>query len=109
MAEEKQKTTPGCILGLIGVFIAFLGIITGTIPVVILGGVVFVIGVFYDASKNKEALKKKKSNNDIVAELLEREYKKKEDELKKELETKTAALEKLEKSLEDEKKAIGNE
>ena len=63
MAEEKQKTTPGCILGFSGVFVAFLGIITGTIPVVILGGVVFVIGVFYDASQNKEALKKKKSNN----------------------------------------------
>ena len=89
--------------------VALLGIITGTIPVVIFGGVVFVIGVFYDASKNKEALNKKKSNNDIVAELLEREYKKKEDELKRELETKTAALEKLEKSLEDEKKEIGNE
>ena len=109
MAEEKQKTTPGCILGLTGVFIAFLGIITGTIPVVILGGVVFVIGVFYDASKNKEALKKKKSNNDIVAELLEREYKKKEDELKRELEIKTAELEKMEKNLQDENKHISNE
>ena len=109
MTEEKQKTTPGCILGFSGMLVALLGIITGTIPVVIIGGVVFVIGVFYDASKNKEALNKKKSNNDIVAELLEREYKKKEDELKRELETKTAALEKLEKSLEDEKKEIGNE
>ena len=106
MAEENEKIGFGCIVSLLAIPVLLVSLFTGNELIQSLAVIAGSLGLLVEAikaiiAKEKETSKSKRSDADIVSELLTREYKQKEEELQKELAAKQSELEQLEKKMTD--------
>ena len=99
MEQQEEKLGIGCIVSLIAIPVFLVALFIGNDLIQAVAMIAGSLGLLIESIKAIIAKENsnKKSNDEIVKDLLEREYKKKEDDLKRELETKTAALKKWEK------------